>query len=84
MIVAGAGVHIATQPIVILAHHEQHLAVRLQSEYSVTDVDPHALELLSEGDVGGLIEARLQLHHHRHLLAVADSLLEVLDDPRIL
>ena len=44
MVVAGADVRVAAEPIVILAHDEQHLAVRLQADDPVRDVDAEVLE----------------------------------------
>ena len=62
---------VSTQPIVVLAHHEQDLAVRLQPEDAVADVDAGLFQLSREADVRGLVEARFELDHDGDLLAVA-------------
>jgi hypothetical protein len=57
VIVAGAYMRIAAQPVVILTHHQDHLAVSLEPDHAVGDVDTVLLELLGELDIGGLVEA---------------------------
>src|SRR5438105_615745 len=83
VIIARAGVHIAAKAIVILAHHQHDLAVSLESEHAVADMDAHSLELLGKRDIRCLVEARLQLDNNGNLLAIADSRLQVLDDSRV-
>ena len=74
MVVAGADVRVAAQAVVVLAHDQDHLAVGLQPDDAVGDVDADVLQPARELDVGRLVEARLELDHHRDLLAVARRL----------
>jgi hypothetical protein len=62
------------------ADDEDHLAVRLEPDDAVGDVDADLLEPPRPADVGGLVEARLELHEHGNLLAVARGVDEVLND----
>src|SRR5271156_1666596 len=71
MVVAGADMRVAPQPVVVLADDENHLAVSLKSHDAVGYVNSEFLEPGSKLDVRGFVEARLQLDNHRHLLAVA-------------
>ena len=45
VVVAGADVRVAAQAVVVLAHHQDHLAVRLQPDHAVGDVDAVLLQL---------------------------------------
>ena len=81
VVVAGADVGVAAQAGEVPAHHQDHLRVRLQADHAVHDVDAGLLQPARPLDVGGLVEAGLDLDHHRHLLAVARRLDQVVDDP---
>ena len=80
MVVAGADVAVAAQAVGLLAHDEQQLAVRLEADHSVDDVDAGALELAGPGDVGLLVEAGLDLHDGDDLLAGLGGLDEGVHD----
>ncbi|CAB4599369.1 unannotated protein [freshwater metagenome] len=67
VVVAGTEVHVSTQSIGILANDQHALGVGLQPHHAVDDVDTGPFEGLGPGDVGGLVEAGLQFHQHRHL-----------------
>ena len=69
VVVAGADVAVATQPVAVVADDEHALGVRLQPDHAVHDVDAGALELLGPVDVGRLVEAGLQLDEHGDLHA---------------
>ncbi|KOF51899.1 hypothetical protein AD428_23735, partial [Achromobacter sp. DMS1] len=69
MVVARAEVRIAAQPAFFAAQHQGHLGVGLVRHHAVHHVRPHLLEAGRPVDVGLLVEARHQLHHHRHFLA---------------
>jgi hypothetical protein len=71
VVVAGTDVRVAAQPIVVLAHDQDHLAMGLQADDAVGDVDAVLLELIGELDVRCLVEARLELDDDGHLFAVA-------------
>ena len=79
VIVAGADMRVTAQSVVILAHHQDHLAVRLEPHHAVGDVDAVFLELLGELDVGGFVETGLEFDHHGDLLAVARGVAEIAD-----
>ena len=83
VVVAGAHVRVQAQPVEVLAHHENHLAVGLQSHHAVGDVDPRLLQAARPPDVRRLVETRLQLDHHRDLLAVAGRVEQIVEDLRL-
>src|SRR5271166_3747816 len=83
MIVAGADVSVAPQAVVVLSDDQDYLAVSLQPEDAVGYVNSEFFELGRKLDVCGFVEARLQLDHHRNLLAVARGVAKVADDFRI-
>ena len=69
VVVAGADVAVATQPVVVGAHHQHALGVGLQADEAVHDVHAGTLERLGPCDVGGLVEASLELDQHGNLHA---------------
>ena len=71
VVVAGGKVHVAPQPVVLAAHHQQHLGVGLVPDHAVDHVRADLFQPLRPVDVRFLVEAREQLQHHRHLLAAA-------------
>jgi hypothetical protein len=83
VIVAGAEVHVAAEPVVILTHHQDELAVGFEADHTVAHVNTGGLQLLRERDVRRFVETRLELDHDRDLLAVAGGLLQIADDPRV-
>ena len=81
MVVAGADVGVAAQPVPVPADHEDHLAVGLQADHAVGDMHARLLQAGGPLDVVLLVKAGLQLQHHRHLLAVPRRSDERLDHP---
>ena len=69
VVVAGADVHVAPDVVALAAHHQHDLGVGLEPRHAVAHVDAHVLQPLRPDDVVLLVEARLQLDQHRHLLA---------------
>ena len=69
VVVAGADVAVTAQPVVVGAHHQHALGMGLQSDEAVHDVHAGALERLRPCDVGGLVEASLELDQHGNLHA---------------
>ena len=69
VVVARRHVAVPVDPVGLLAGHERHLGVGLQPLQPVDHLDPRGLQGPGPADVGPLVERRLQLHHHRHLLA---------------
>ena len=61
---------IATEPVVIPPDDQTHLGVHLVAHHAIDHMDAGFLEAPGPGDVVGLVESRLQLHHHGDLLAV--------------
>ena len=84
VIVAGTQVHVAAQLATFAPHHQQHLGVGLVADHAIDDLDAGILQPVGQAQVGFLVEARAQLHHHGDVLAVARGLDQVLDDGRIL
>ena len=62
--------HVADDALLLSADHQRDLAVSLQPHQSVDDMTSGLLQLLGPDDVVLLVKPRLQLHQHRHLLAV--------------
>jgi hypothetical protein len=83
VIVAGAQVRIAHEAAAFAPNDEGHLGVRLVSHHAVDDVRPGFLQARRPVDVGLLVEARHQLHDHRHFLARARRVDEGLHHDRI-
>ncbi len=74
VVVAGADVAVAPDPVLLAPHHQRRLGVGLQAHEPVHDVHARLFEGSGPRDVGLLVEAGLELHHHRHLLARFDRL----------
>ena len=70
MIVSGAEMDVAPQLPTLSADDQTHLRVRLQFDEAVDDLHAGALEIARPFDVGGLVEARLELHERRHRLSL--------------
>ena len=81
MIVAGADMGIAAQPVIVLSHHQDHLAVGLQAHNAVGYMDAVLLQPARPADIGGLVETRLEFDHHGDLLAVARRVDQIVYDP---
>ena len=80
VIVARAQVGVAAKTVVVLAHDKDQLAVRLQPQHAVGHVNAVGSQGVGPLDVGGLVEAGLQLDHDGHLLAVPRRFHQVVDD----
>ena len=74
---------VAADAVFLAAHDHRDLGVRLEAEDAVDDVAAGFLEAARHDDVVLLVEARLDLHEHRDLLAVAGSVGERRDDRRL-
>jgi hypothetical protein len=61
-------------PVGLLADDEACFAVRLEVRQAVDDVRAHRLERARPADVGGVVEASLELDEHRDLLPVLGGL----------
>ena len=75
---------VAREPIALAPDDERDLRVRLEAEEPVDDMHALVLERARPADVALLVEARLELHQHRHLLPLTARLEERLDDRRVL
>ncbi len=69
VVVAGADVGVTAQPVVVLAHHQRRLAVGLESDHPVDDVDAGLLQRFRQVQVRLLVEAGGQLDQAGRLLA---------------
>ncbi len=83
VVVAGAQVHVAHQAALLAADHHGHLGVGLVADDAVDHVGAHLLQPRGPVDVGLLVEARHELDHHRHFLAVARGVDQRLHDHRV-
>ena len=70
VVVAGAEVDVAADAVVLAAHDQRGLAVGLEADDPVDDVDAGLLERPGLDDVVLLVEPGLELDQRRHLLAV--------------
>ena len=80
IVVAGGEVHVAANPIAFATDHQGRLGVDLQLRAAVEDVHPGPLQRARPLDVVALVEARLELDGHGHLLAVLRRGGQALDD----
>ena len=71
MVVARTQVGVAAQAALFTPQHDGHLGVRLVRHHAVHHVGAHLFELGGPIDVGLLVKAGHQFHHHRHFLAGA-------------
>ena len=69
VVVARADVAVAAQAVLVGADHQHAFGMGLQADEAVDDVHAGALQRFGPGDVGCLVEPRLQLDQHRHLHA---------------
>ena len=74
VVVPGADVRIAPQPVGLAAHNQRALGVDLQRGEAVDDMDAGRLQGARPLDVAPLVEAGLQLHQADRLLALLGSL----------
>ncbi len=80
VIVAGADVAVGDQLGVLAPHDLAELGVRLELDEPIDDMHAGVFEIARPADVGGLVEARLELDHGRDRLAGLDRLLQRLHD----
>ena len=74
VVVAGADVDVALEPVALAADHERRLRVDLHVREAVDDVHARLLERARPLDVAPLVEARLELDDADALLAVLGRL----------
>ena len=73
---------VPAETVGLLAHDEAGLAVGLEARAAVDDVSAYLLERAGPADIRLLVEARLELHEDRHLLAVLDGRAQRVRDGR--
>src|SRR5713101_7636922 len=83
MIVAGPDMRVAAKPVVVLANHQDHFAMRLEADHSVSYMNPEFLEPGRQLGLRGFIKARFQLDDHCDLLAISCRIAEVAYNLRI-
>ncbi len=83
VVVAGAQVDVAAEAVALAAHHQRYLRMRLQIHLAIDHMHARALQHARPLNVVLFVEARLQLHQHRNLLAQIVGLQQRLDDLRI-
>ena len=74
---------VAFEAVLLLADDFDELAVGLKADDAVDDVHAGAFELAGPGDVGVLVEARLDLDQRQHLLAGVGRVDQRVDDRRV-
>ena len=74
---------VALEAVLLLADDFDELAVGLEADDAVDDVHAGAFELEGPGDVGVLVEARLDLDQRQHLLAGVGRVDQRVDDRRV-
>ena len=83
VVVAAAQVDVTPDAIALAPDDERRLGVRLQRSRPERDVNARVFELARPDDVVRLVEARLELDDHRHLLAALRRLDERRNERRI-
>ena len=84
VVVAGAVMGVAAQPVLLPAHDQRQLAVRLEVDEPVHHERPGPLQVPGPADVGLLVETRLELDQGGDRLARLRRLDEGGDDGRVL
>jgi len=74
---------VAPNAISLPTDHETALAVGLQSDESIDNVDAGFLHLFGPVDIGGFVEARFELNEGRDLFIGLCSVDQRFDDRRI-
>ena len=74
---------VAAQAILLLAHHFDEFAVRLQTDDAVHHVHAGTFKLAGPVDVGILVESGLDLDQSQHLLAGMGCVDQRVDDRRV-
>ena len=80
VVVAGADMAVATDPVSLLAHHHDDLGVDLQPDNAVGHMNARLLESPSPTDVGLFVEPCLDFDQHRHLYAAFGGVYQCIDD----
>ena len=80
VVIARGQVHVAADMMALPPHHQAALGVNLVAHQPIDHVHARLLKLPRPEDVVRLVEPRPQLHHRRHLFAVADRVLQRADD----
>ena len=80
VVVAGAEVDVAADAVVLAADDQRGLAVGLEADDAVDDVDARLLEHAGLDDVVLLVEPGLELDQGGHLLAVLGGARQGVDD----
>ena len=83
VVVAGRQVDVALDAVALAAHDQRDLAVGLEADEAVDDVHAGVLQRARPLDVGGLVEAGLELDDRRDLLAVLGGADQRADDRRV-
>ncbi len=83
VVIAGAQMKIAADAVLFPAHDERDLAVHLEADQPIDDMDALALQRTGPFDVALFVETRFQFHQHGNLLAVFDGFEKRLDNRRI-
>src|SRR5712692_9639558 len=82
IVIARRDVAVTPDPVALLPDHQARLAVGLEAREAVDHVGSDLLERAGPADVRLLVEARLQLHQNRDLLAVLDGGVQRVRDRR--
>ena len=84
MVVAGAQVAVAADPLGFAPHDQHHLGVGLVADHAVHDVRAGFLQARRQLDVRFLVEARAQFDHDRDVLAGLRRRHQRVDDVRLI
>ena len=80
VVVASADVGVTTQSLALVTDGHSQLAMGLEADHAVDDVDSGTFQYPRPGDVGLLVESGLDLHDGQHLLAGLSGVNEGVDD----
>ena len=80
VVVSRSDMTVVAQHAVFVSHHEGELAVRLQADEAVHNMHASLLQLARPGDVGFLVEARLNFDEREHLFTRLGRVDQCFDD----
>ena len=70
MIITGTDMGVAAQAVIVLPDNKDHLAVGLQPDDAIGDMDTRFLKIGRPAVVGLLVKTGLECKHHRDLLSI--------------
>ena len=83
VVIAGGQVAVAPELLALTTGEQHHLGMGFKAHHAIQDLRSNGLQHLGPVDVGFLVKPRLELNHHRHLLATAHGFTQQIHQGRI-